>query len=40
MEFDRPQRDRNCACVIAQQYSSVNLGSMRFRFRKEKIGSC
>jgi hypothetical protein len=25
-------------CVIAQQYSSVTLGSLRFHYRKEKFG--
>jgi hypothetical protein len=35
-ELDQPQHDRNTACVIVQQYSSVTLVSLRLHCRKGK----
>ena len=37
MEPDRPQHDCPSACVIAQQYSSVTVVSMRFPSQKKKF---
>ena len=37
LEPDRPQHDRFAACVIAQQYSSATLVSLRFHSRKEQV---
>ena len=37
METDRPQHERPTAYVIAQQYSSATLISLRFHSRKEKF---
>jgi hypothetical protein len=36
---DRPQHDRQVACVIAQHYSSGTFVSLRFHSRKEKLSS-
>jgi hypothetical protein len=38
IELDRPQRDLPAACVIAQQYSSVDLILLPFISRKGKFG--
>jgi hypothetical protein len=35
-ELDQPQHDRNTACVIARQYSSASLVSLRLQRRKDK----
>jgi hypothetical protein len=37
LESDRPHNDRNAACVIAQQHSSVTVVCFRFRPSKEKF---
>jgi hypothetical protein len=37
METDRPQHERPTAYVIAQQYSSATLISLRFHSCKEKF---
>jgi hypothetical protein len=39
-EPDRPQHDRPAARVIAQQYSSSTVVSLRFLSRKENFGAC
>jgi hypothetical protein len=36
---DRPQHDHPAARVIAQQYSSSTLVSLRFNFLKENFGA-
>lgn len=36
LEPNRPQHDRLAACVIAKQYSSDTVGSLRFHFHKGK----
>jgi len=38
-EPDRPHHDLAAACVIAQQYSSVTLVSLRCHSRKEQLDS-
>jgi hypothetical protein len=37
LECDLPKHDRPAACVIAQQYSSVTLFSLRFHSRKVQL---
>ena len=39
LESDRPQHDSPTACVIAQQYSSATLVSLRFHSRTNKSGA-
>jgi hypothetical protein len=36
LEPDRPQDDRYAACVVAQQYDSDTVGSLRFHLHKGK----
>jgi len=38
-ETVRPQHDRPFACVIAQQYSSPTVVSLRFQSREENCGA-
>jgi len=38
LETDRPQHYRSAACVIAQQYSSATLVSLRCHSCQEKLG--
>jgi hypothetical protein len=38
VESDSRQYDRHAAYVIAQQYSSAILSSLRFHYLKEKFG--
>ena len=39
LEHDRPPHDRSAARVIAQQYSSSTLVSLRFPVLKENFGA-
>jgi hypothetical protein len=39
LEPDRPQRDRSAAVVIAQQYFSVTIYSLRFHSLTDKFGA-